>query len=130
MTINRSNHGFTLTEIMIILGIFGIIIAIAAPTWFRQRELSRAVACQENLYKIHGAETQYALEFRLGQGAPVSYPSDLVTPGGVAQGAGYLRAAPECPGQGVYSLNAVGETPVCSVGNSIPGFPPHTFEGR
>jgi prepilin-type N-terminal cleavage/methylation domain-containing protein len=126
----KSETGFTLVEIMIVLAITGIIVAIAAPTWFRQREISRAISCQENLYKIYGAAEQYALEFRLNTGAPINYPTDLVQPGGVAVGQGYLRSNPDCPASGVYSLAAVGQTPTCSIGTSVTGFPPHTFEGR
>ena len=44
--------GFTLVEIMIVVGIIGIIIAIAVPAFLRQREMSRARACQDNLKTI------------------------------------------------------------------------------
>ena len=123
--LSPKGRGFTLLEIMIILGIIGIIVAIAAPTWLRQREYSRARACQENLTKIDGAVETYATEFKLPNGAAINYPQDLIQPGGAAVGQGYLRAAPECPANGEYSVAAVGELPECSVKDSFPGYPPH-----
>ncbi len=125
-----ARKAFTLVEIIIVLAIVGIIVAIAGPTWFRQRELSRATACQENLLKIHGAEQQYAMEYRLSVGSAINYPADFIQPAGANVGQGYLRGAPDCPANGLYSIAAVGETPTCSIGTSIVGFPPHTFEGR
>ena len=47
---------FTLLEVLIVLAIIGIIVSIAAYTWFRQREISRGRACQENLTKISDAK--------------------------------------------------------------------------
>ena len=65
---------FTLVEVSIVLGIIVILVAIAAPTWIRQREISRSKACQQNLTRIGDAKEMYAMEFRASNGAPIVYP--------------------------------------------------------
>lgn len=119
------NRGFTLLEIMIIVGIIGIVISIAAPTWFRQREIARATACQENLAKIHQSVELYALENKKAQGTPVNYPDDLLQPNGVGMGSGYLKSVPQCPSEGVYDIAAVGDDPTCSIGATNSPFTAH-----
>jgi prepilin-type N-terminal cleavage/methylation domain-containing protein len=115
------SRGFTLTEIMIVFGIFSIILAIAVPTWLRQRENSRSSACQENLAKIDGAKEIYAYEHRLTNGASIQM-SDLVEP----DRSGYLRYEPHCPAGGVYALNPIGTAPSCSYyGYELYGAPKH-----
>lgn len=123
----RTTKGFTLVEIMIVMAIMGIVVAIAAPTWFRQREISRSAACQENLTKIQGSMEQYALEFRLPQGGAVNFPQDLISPNNVGAGNGYLRAVPNCPSSGVYATGGIGSVPTCSIGTNVGPFAPHTM---
>jgi prepilin-type N-terminal cleavage/methylation domain-containing protein len=103
------NRGFTLLEIMIIIGIMSIIVMIAIPTWLRQRELTRGAACQENLAKIDQAKELYALESRLTNGTPVVM-SDLVR----SKQTGYLKYEPHCAAGGSYGVNPIGTDPTCS----------------
>ena len=104
-------RGFTLIEIMIVVGILGIVLAIAGPTWIRQREQARNRACQENLQKIDGAKEQWALENNEPTGTAVGW-GDLVA----ADGSLYLRSQPVCSAGGVYTVGAVSTTPICSLG--------------
>ena len=108
----KSLKGFTLVEIMIVVAIIGIIIAIAVPAFLRARENSRGRACQENLAKIDGSKEQYALEFKLGNGAAVTL-AQLVDPGSGA-GTGYLKKLPTCPSSGTYGVGLIGVDPTCS----------------
>jgi prepilin-type N-terminal cleavage/methylation domain-containing protein len=102
--------GFTLVEIMIVVGILAIIIAIAAPTWVRQREISQLRTCQENLTKINGAKQQWALETNNPGSAEPGW-DDLVN----ETGDGFLKKEPVCPASGTYTLNTVNEDAACSI---------------
>jgi prepilin-type N-terminal cleavage/methylation domain-containing protein len=109
MSPSKRREGFTLVEIMIVIAIIGIIIAIASTTWIRQREMSRARACQENLTKIEGAKEQYAMDAQIGNGEAITGEWDVLV--GTTR---YLKSQPVCPADGVYTLNVVGTTPVCN----------------
>lgn len=122
------NHAFTMTEITIVLAIVMIIIAIAIPTWLRQRENSRGIKCQENLAKISDAKEQYAMEFKISNGGIVDYPVALMTPNGSS--VGYLKSEPFCAAGGTYTANAVGTDPTCSIGTSTAPYEPHVIMGR
>lgn len=117
----RTSKAFTLVEIMIVVAILGVIVAIALPTFFRARELSRQRACQENQSKVDGAKQQWALENNLTGTATPDW-SDLV---GTSS---YIRKSPECPASGVYAINSVNVEPSCTLSDQDPF--PHTFEIR
>jgi prepilin-type N-terminal cleavage/methylation domain-containing protein len=125
---NRKSRAFTLVEVMIVLAIISIVVAIAAPTWFRQREIARANACQENLAKIDQSLEQYALENKLPNGAPINFPADLMNPSGGGPGSGYLKQTPTCPAGGTYTATNIGSDPECSVGFNNSPFAPHTIQ--
>jgi prepilin-type N-terminal cleavage/methylation domain-containing protein len=108
--LRSSRAAFTLIEIMITVSILGILLAIAMPTWVRQRELSRLRACQENLSKIDGAKEQWAMD-NMKSGASGAVWADLVA----ADGSGYLNAQPVCPAEGDYTIGEVDSRASCSV---------------
>ncbi|AXA34987.1 MAG: prepilin-type N-terminal cleavage/methylation domain-containing protein [Candidatus Sumerlaea chitinivorans] len=122
-------RAFTLLEIVIVLAIIAIVVAIAAPTWLRQRENARGVACQENLAKISQAKEQYAMEFHISNGSTIVYPDDLISPPGTTKvGEGYLKVVPQCPANGVYSANPIGTDPTCSIGTLNMPYEPHVVK--
>jgi prepilin-type N-terminal cleavage/methylation domain-containing protein len=106
----KAQSGFTLVEIMIVVGILGIILAIAAPTWMRQRMVSQQRVCQENLTKLDGAKEEWALANRMPGDSEPSM-DDLIE----ADGTGYLKVEPFCPASGEYTLGTVNEAASCSV---------------
>jgi prepilin-type N-terminal cleavage/methylation domain-containing protein len=59
---NKSISGFTLVEIMIVVGIIAMLAAIAVPNFLRARKRSQAVRCLEDLRIIDSACDQYAIE--------------------------------------------------------------------
>jgi len=107
---NRKQSGFSMLEIMIVVGIMGILMAFALPVWMRARSHGRAVVCQENLSQINGAKEVWALENRKSAGDTVAM-TDLVSPGG----AGYLKREPKCPANGTYEINPIATNPTCSI---------------
>ncbi len=115
----RNNKGFTLVEIMIVVAILGIIIAIAIPTFFRARELSRVRACQENQHKLEGAKQQWAMETNAPATSTPEW-SDLVG------SALYLRRSPACPASGAYTINDLATLAECDLATQDPF--PHVFE--
>lgn len=121
---NTRRQAFTLVEVMIVTGVIAIVVAIAVPTWLRQREIARGRNCQENLSKIDGAKELYALEFKLTNGSSVTM-DELIRPGTSSDGEGYLKATPDCPAGGTYTTNVIGTDPVCSISDSVSPFEPH-----
>jgi len=61
-TFNKSRGGFTLVEIMIVVGIIALLAAIAVPNFLRARKRSQATRMLEDLRIIDSAIDQYAIE--------------------------------------------------------------------
>lgn len=103
-----SSRGFTLIEIMIVVGIIGILSAIAIPSFYKARTRSQQNVCMANLKQIDGAAQQWALENR-------KTSSDTYTLANVSD---FLKGSvvPTCPAGGTYSPgNTVGEAPTCTI---------------
>ncbi|GIX45152.1 MAG: hypothetical protein KatS3mg130_1560 [Candidatus Sumerlaea sp.] len=73
-----------------------------------------------------GRKEQYALEFKLSNGGTVTM-AELIDPPGATAGnkEGYLKAEPQCPSGGTYTVNPIGTDPTCSIGSSNAPFTPH-----
>ena len=82
---------------------------------FQRARVQREVnACINNLRQLDGGKEQWALENKKAAGAVPTW-EDIV---GETR---YVRNMPVCPGGGQYSLNSVGENPVCTVpGHQLP----------
>ena len=103
--------------VLIVLGIAGVVgiavigmlAAIAIPNFVRARNTAQMNACINNLRMIDGAKQQWALEQKK-EATDTPTQSEVVA---------YLKVAqfPICPAGGVYSINAVGKDPVCSIPN-------------
>ena len=72
-TLRNSRKGFTLVELLVVIGIIGLLISILLPALNRARESARRTSCANNLRQLTTASIMYLNEFRC-------YPSPLFLP--------------------------------------------------
>ena len=98
--------GFTLVEIMIVVGIVALLAAIAIPSFLNAGSKARKNTCIANLNQIHAAKEQYAMDYSLQNDVSVAE----------TQINGYLGSTiPKCPGSGTYTYGNIGAEPSCSL---------------
>lgn len=82
----QSERGFTLIELMIVMGIISILAVLAIPNYVTAMKHAREAALKEDLHIMRGAIDSYTMD---KQKAPQSL-DDLVE-------SGYMKAIPEDP---------------------------------
>lgn len=106
---SRGWRGFTLVEVMIVLGIITLLATIAVPNFVKARETSRARSCSKNLKTIEIAKETWMMENQRDRtDAPTA--ADLY---GVGK---YVRNEPTCPSGGNYTIGSGDENPICDFG--------------
>jgi Domain of unknown function (DUF4190) len=91
-----------------LIPIIGMMAAIAIPNFVKARTTAQKNMCINNLRQIDGAKQQWALENKK-QTTDTPTAQDLET---------YLRRSfttLKCPVGGIYTINAAGEKPTCSI---------------
>jgi prepilin-type N-terminal cleavage/methylation domain-containing protein len=101
----KTQGGFTLVEIMIVVAIIGLLASVAIPNYVHARLKTQRVGCINNLQLIDAAVQQWAMDYGKGAGQTVQY-SDLRP---------YFGRTVKCPAGGAsfedsYQLTTV-ETP-------------------
>ena len=99
--------GFTLIEIMIVIGIIGLLMLAVMPNLLNARKRAAKGICQMNIEQIEGAKQQWVLnEKKKDTDTPTE--DDLKS---------YLKdnKFPSCPGGGTYSINPVETKATCSL---------------
>jgi prepilin-type N-terminal cleavage/methylation domain-containing protein len=120
MKVRRSQAaGFTLTEIMIVVGIIGLLTPIAIPNFLKARATSQMNTCINNLRQIDGAKQQWATE--TGRTATALPTSEDIRPylnrePGTLEG---LRC-PQDPAKSFATSYTVGNMTTCPVCNIQP----------
>ena len=99
---------FTLIEIMIVVGIIGLLAVAIIPNITKNQELARLRMIQQNLRKIDGAKNLWALENNQGGGATPSQ-DDLKTYDGW----------PKSLAGETYNINAVGTPPTATLSSKL-----------
>jgi competence protein ComGC len=94
--------------------VMGMMAAIAIPNFVKARNQAQYNACQSNLKMMQGAKEVWKLENRKADSA-IPTDADLFGPSKPVQ------QKPVCPAGGVYSLNAIQESPACSQHGGIGG---------
>lgn len=104
--LSRPRSGFTLVEIMIVVGVMGLLTSLALPSFMKARNTSQQTSCINSLRQLDNAKEQAALAYGLSEGASIAAAS-------VNE---YIRkGAPVCPGGGEYTYNVIGVRPTCNI---------------
>ena len=91
----RSEAGFSLVELMIVVALVGILAAIAIPQYYDSIKKAKSVQCRTNRGSITRAAFNYIEKKNLRIGVPTPSIPDLMTDG-------VLTVEPVCRPNGVY----------------------------
>ena len=88
----RKRAGFTLAEVMLVVGIIGLLAPVSMLSFTLARQRSQQTVCLENRRVVEGVEQQ----FRMATGRHSRTLYELVD-------GGYVRWDGLCPANGVYA---------------------------
>ena len=91
-----------------LIPLIGMLAYIAIPNFVKARNTAQMNMCISNLRQIDGAKQQWALENK-------KEPTDTPTAQELDKFLPTSFTTLKCPAGGVYTINAVGQTPSCSI---------------
>jgi type IV pilus assembly protein PilA len=101
---HRTDEGFTLVELMVVVLIIGILIAIAIPVFNAAKANAQKKSCYANQRTLEGAAQTYQANAGALPGAATVNSSSWAVPT-------YVKSAPYCPlvgTAGLYTMDASG----------------------
>ena len=100
-----------LVAVPVVVGVIGLLAAIAIPSFVKARQTSQSNACINNMRIIDAAKEQWALSTAADNAATIELPAVNA----------YIKGAttPWCPAQGDYTYHVIGKPPECSVHGTL-----------
>jgi hypothetical protein len=109
----KQRAAYSFLDVLIIVGIIGLLLAITIPAFLQARQEHATQRCIENLREMAKAKTQCTAEKTWADGQAIEPGSPEET-----TAVGFLKnkRLPSCRAGGVYRWNPAGKPPTCSKG--------------
>ncbi len=108
----KKQSGFTLVEIMVVVGLIGLLASIALPNFIKARDTAKMHVCIENLTQIESAKQILGVEKGLKSNDQIA-EADLIGPNL------YIKKMPQCPGAGNYDIHPLNAFAECTLGPTL-----------